>query len=492
MKNKINIVYAIFYLAIGVQSVPLENWRTPFYHIAVEQEEVSGSPSNMFWDDMTRAHIMHPSLWPDSASFAENHWTLEPAVTGTFSNEEFLTDNKANFHLDLLSDFRYRNLTVRGALDVDQSYKNDAYFVWKKDRVAAGRIEEAYLQYTGRHGFVRLGRVNRNWGPFYDRSILLSNNPFSYDAFEWQIYTSFLEFRHLFTAFPRIYSYMDSNGSKLNRYLSAHALNFIFSDWASVGVSEIVLFSCESGFPDLQYVNPFSIYSVINTNGEGAANLMLGFQGWLHPLTPKITLKAQVVFDDFQVDDEHILDQEPIHWAGDFGLYWIDLLPLQLNHHISFEYRYLSKWVYTVTNVNTSRGERYTYLGRSLGYQDIDGDFFSGSFTAVGKNFWAASIGMSLGRQDTNTITTPWPSDTLGYRDEDPLSERAHLKTTISAFAEVHGYFRNYCNMHLNLENRWIRDKGDKENSNDYKYDPRVSLTISLHYSDFFAIFKGK
>jgi hypothetical protein len=486
MSKKRVVVFWVAVFVVAVHSVPLENWRAPFYRIAVEQGEITGSPSGMFWDDMRAAYAMSPFLWPDSNGYAQDHWTFEPALIAVFSNEEFITGKNSNIHFDFLSDFRLKNLTVRTALDVDRSYTSDPYYVWKTDRIAAGLIEEAYLQYTGNHGFARLGRLKRNWGPFYDRSILLSNNPFAYDALEWQLHTSFFEFRHLFCAFPRRYSYVDTKWQKQDRYFAAHALNFIFGEWASIGVSETVLFSRESGFPDLQFVNPFSIYSVINTNGEGPANLMLGFQGWVHPFTDKITVKGQVVFDDFQVDDKSITDQEPMHWAGDFGIYWVDPLPMPLNHHISIEYRYLSKWMYTVTSANTFLGERYTYLGRSLGFQDIDGDFFKGAFTAVGNNFWAATLGMSLARKDTCTIDSLWPSDTLGYTKEEPLSKRAHLKTTLNVFAEMHGYFRDYCALHLCLENRWIRNR---KKSDEYTYDPRISLILSLHYCDFFWLF---
>ncbi len=491
---KTNCIYFIFFLTVQVFSGNLENWRQPFYRIAAEQQELTGSPSGMFWDDCGSAYIMDPVLWPDSGKYTQDHWTLEPALITTLSNEEFLSGKKGNVHLDVLSNFKFKNFTVRTVLDVDQNNKSDPEFVWKKDRVAAGLIEEAYVQYTGKHSFARLGRLKRNWGPFYDRSILLSNHSFAYDAFEWQLHTRFLEFRHLFTALPRYYSYIDTEKypgeiNQLDRYLSAHALNFIFGKWGSLGVSETVLFSRRNGFPDFQYINPFSIYSVLNTNLEGQANLMLGFQGWVHPFTPKITLKGQVVIDDFQVDDASALDKEPLHWAGDFGLYWVDLLPIPFNHHFSFEYKYLSKWMYTVTRGNTAQGERYTYLGKSLGDPDNDGDYFKGAFTAVGRNYWAASIGVSVTRKDTNTIRTPWYSDTLGYTKEDPLSKRAFLKSTVNAFLEAHGYFRNFCDIHVCLENRWIRDK---KKSSDYTYDPRITLRVSVHYSDLFVLFNKK
>jgi len=482
-------IAALFVLCILFRagSVPLENWRMPFFKIAAEQNEIAGSPSGMFWDDIGYSSIMSKSLRPDTSRFSRNHWMLEPAFSTAVSNDTFVTGKHQNIHFDLLSDFRFKNFSVRTVLDVDQSNKSDPGFVWKTDRIAAGLIEEAYLQYTGKYGFARLGRLKRCWGPFYDRSILLSNYPFAYDAFEWQFHTSFLEFRHLFSALPRLYSWKDTGGPNKDRYLVAHALNFMFGRWASVGVSETVLFSRESGLPDLQLVNPVSIYSVINTNAEGPANLMLGFQGWVHPFTDKITFKGQVVFDDFQVDDASIMDKEPMHWACDAGFYWVDPLLIPLNHHLSIEYRYLSKWMYTVSNGNTYNGERYTYLGRSLGYPENDGDWFRAAFTAVGKNYWAATAGLCVARKDTCTVMTPWFSDTLGYTKEERLSKRAHLKTTIAPFIEAHGYFRDYCDIHFGFESRWIRDKKEGD---DYSYDPRLSLTVSIHYCDFFLLFK--
>lgn len=489
--NKIIVQFlAISGSIVLSHAVPLENWRMPFYRIAVEQNEVSSSPSTMFWDDMPAADLFHSVLWSDSTKTGKRCWTVEPAFTEYISSDPFLSGKKFNAHVDAVSDFRYNRLLVRTALDVDQSSRHDPYYPWKKDRISAGRIDEAYVQYTGNHGFARLGRLNRNWGPFYDRSILLSNNPYSYDAFEWQFYCSFLEFRHLFTAFPYALSYWDTKNSLLNRYFSAHALNFIFGEWGSLGISETVIFSRVNGLPDLQFVNPFSIYTVINTNGEGNANLMVGFQGWVHPFSKKITLKGQIIFDDIQVDDKTAFDQEPTHWAGDFGLYWTDPFILQLPHNLAFEYRYLSRWVYTVTDANTYNGERYTYLGRSLGFEDIDGDFLKGAFTVAGNNYWAVTGGLSLTRKDTNTVSSLWHSDTgLGYRKEKRLSQRPTLKTTFSFLIQAHGYFKNYCDAHLSVENRWIQDK---RAASHYTYDPLFMLSVSIHYSNFLVKFRSQ
>lgn len=494
--NKSVMVTTLFSLlfVLSTWAVPLENWRHSFFDLASQYDNYKSSPSGLFWDDLNNNYsgIFNKSLWPDSSVYNVKHWIIEPALSVKASNDEFLSGKSYNFHFDALSDFQYGPLTVRIALDVDQEYQSDPYFPWMKQRGASGLIEEAYLQYTGKYGFARLGRLKRNWGPFPDRSILLSNNSFAYDAFEWAFQVPFLEFRHLFTALPNYHTYLDTGDptTKLNRYFAAHSLNFILGKYGSIGVSETVIFGRKDGFPDFQYINPFSIYSVLNTNGEGAANLMLGFQGWFHPYTPKITIKGQVVFDDFQVDNEDAADQEPTHWACDFGIYWSDPSPLPLKHKFSFEYRYLSKWMYTVSDPNTINGERYAYLGKSLGMQDIDGDRIFGEFSVIGDDFWAASLGLSLTRQDTNTIYTPWNSNAaLGYREETPLSERTHLKSTLSNHFKLIAYFKSYANIELLFENRWIKERHLK---NEYEYDPFISLSISAHYSGLAIRFKDR
>jgi hypothetical protein len=478
-------------LSLRANAVPLENWRFPFYRIAAERGEYRSSPSGMFWDDLRFAPAFDSSLWPDSAKYAANHVTLEPALGFEFASDSFITQDKYNLHFDMLADFRFKKLTVRAALDADRSYQSDPLYPGHLGRGAAGRIEEAYIQYAGTYGFARLGRLCRVWGPFPDRSILLSNNPYSYDAFDWQLHVPFLEFRHMVAAFPDKFSKRDTDSLTLSRFLTAHALNFIFGKWASIGISESVVFGRQNGFPDFQYINPVSIYTVINTNQEGVGNLMLGLQGWAHPFTEKVTLKGQVVFDDFQIDSEDSSDLEPTHWAFDVGASARDFLPFTLKHHAAVEYRYLSRWMYTVTVGNTARGERYSYAGKSLGYSTIDGDEFKASVSAIGNNYWAATVGGGFMRKDTNTLYTQWPANAagaLGYTEEAPLSERTNLETTISAFIEAHGYFRNFCALHAGLENRWIKNKGNVI-TNEYEYDPRFSLTITGHFSNFFLTF---
>lgn len=481
--------------ALSAQAVPLDNWRRPFYRIAAERGETASSPSRLFWDDLGQAGVFDTRLWPDSAAYGGNHLCFEPALAFEARTDTFTSGKSTNLHFDMLSDFRYEGLSVRAVLDADQEYSALPDYVWKQDRGAAGRIDEAYVQYSGDHGFARFGRINRSWGPFPGRSILLSDHPFTYDAFEWGAQLPFLEFRHLFAAFPRRRSHLDAAGGRINRYLTAHALNFIFGEWASVGVSETVLFTRDREFPDFHYLNPVGIYTVTNTNAEGGTgNLMLGFQGWGYPFTKKVLLRGQVVLDDIQVDNEDDQDQEPAHWACDVGGTWIDPLPLELKHHLTVEYRYLSKWMYTVDWNNTKIGGGYRYLGRSLGYPTIDGDELSVRLAAIGDNFWTATLGFGLARQDTNTIDTPWPDTSVGYfgyRREPSLSKRGNVSTTLSFPLAVSAYFRDFCDLQFELRNRWVENP-NHDRSPGFVYDPGLMVRVTAHYSDLVFRFERK
>jgi hypothetical protein len=320
---------------------------------------------------------------------------------------------------------------------------------------------------------------------------LLSNAAYSYDAFEFGLHSSIFEFRHMFAAFPQIGTNLDANINNLNRFLTAHSLNLVLGRFGTIGITETVLFTRDNGVFDFQYINPISIYSVVNTNGEGNGNLMLGFQWDIHPFVDNVAIKGQIILDDFQIDNKTAHDQEPTDWGGDFGIFWSDFLPYRLPHVLSLEYRLCSSWLYTVADGNTDNGERYTYLGKSLGYPTNDGDSLNLSFAIAGNNFWTGCLGFSYSRQGDNRVTSRWhDSDSgrtpgaLGYRNENPFP-RGIIEQNIGVTTEVRGYFRNWAYASLALCNRWIGNEGNVKSPMVYK--PAISLSLHAQYSNLFV-----
>jgi hypothetical protein len=493
----------VFSIAVATSnsfSVQLENWRQPYYNLANRLGCYSSSPSGMFWDDLgplpDSATFLDRSVWPDSGRTAANHWILEPAAFGSIGNTNDYFGKNSAVVATLLNDIRYKGFLTRQVIDVDSRFIGDPQYPWLHDRGTGARVSEAYLQYGFTYGFLRVGRLYRNWGPFADRSLILSANPYSYDGIEFGLHSSWFEFRHFFAAFATNGMGIDLDTTGASRYFTAHSLNLLLGRFGSVGVTESVVFGRKSGIPDLQYVNPVSVYFVTNTNGEGVGNLMEAFQWDLHPFTDKISLKGQILIDDIQIDNNGPGDRKPNHWGTDLGAFWNNFLPLSLPHGLSVEYRFLSRWVYTASDDNTANGERYTYLGRSLGFPTDDGDSLNLSFTIAGKNYWGSQVGLSYKRQGQGTVQSLWhddslsqadPSkysrDALGYRTE-PSIPSGIVESTFDVFVNLFGYYKNFVDFQATLHNRWVTNKGNIVSP--LVYDPQISVTLSLHYSDFF------
>jgi len=126
-------------------------------------------------------------LWPDSARFRKNHWSLEPSVSFSVRPTDTLfidtappishyvndrkqagqTQTTGSFWTSqVLNDIRYKNILVRQVLDVDSRNKTDLDYRGKTDRLAAGSIAEAYCQVDWKYGFFPAGRLNETGDRF--------------------------------------------------------------------------------------------------------------------------------------------------------------------------------------------------------------------------------------------------------------------------------------------------------------------------------------
>jgi hypothetical protein len=480
----------------GAGGVELNNWRLPYYRIASEMELASSSPSGMFWDDLVASSLFDSSMIPDSGAFARNHWTLEPAYALALQTPAPAAGRPLFWHFEVLNDIRYRNILARQTLAADRRYDNDPYYPAHPDRFARGRIEEAYLEADWRYGFIRFGRLARTWGPFVDRSLLLSSNPYTYDALEWQVHGPLFEFRQLFAAFVKNdHGAFDGSADNLTgRFLAAHALNVMIKKWVTLGIVETMLFHRENGFPDFQYVNPFDIYSVSNTNQEGSGNLMLGFQWNVHPGIENLSLRGQLLLDDIQVDRKTATDKEPSHWGLDAGVYWRDALPLAQHNLVKAGYRRSSEWIYTVSDNDLADGQGYTYLSKGIGAPRNDGDSAWVGFSVVGKNHWAATAALGYGRQGSNTVNSAWKdSDTAAHHQGLPYDYASTafpsgiVEKTFSFSLTGMAYWKDFVDLQFNINNRWIRNK-DHLSSSGAVYSPVVSLALGVHFSDFWVM----
>ncbi len=490
---------AVCLTVVQGEGVPLQSWRSAWAPALSELGLLRSSPSGLFWDllDCADPGLAAALAWPDSQQCAVDHWRLEPSLRGFADSRPYVDQRSVAGRFEVSNDIHYRRLFARQRLEVDSRWKGDSLYAWKTDRAAAGRIQEAWVQAKFDHAFVRFGRMRRCWGPLVDQSLVLSAAPYTFDALEWQVWGTFFEFRHLFAALDFGTSNLDTDSSKVQRYITAHALNLVLGDWVSVGVFESVVFARE-GMPDWQYVNPVGIYTVTNTNQEGAGNLMLGVQWRVHPFTKSLELLGQVLLDDIQVDNEDIGDQEPSHWGLDAAVYWRNPLPWRLRHAFRLRYTYLSRWLYLVSQSNTVDGERYTYLGEGIGVPVNDGDRWEAGFSAVSGKGWFARAGVVYGRNGGNTLVTPWNSgDTAnpgagynGYRTETSLRSDT-AEHSIEAYAEGRFAWRGIVDVGMCGAVRWVKNRDNTE-SDKFEFAPWIAGDVAVQYPFFKMVFGAR
>jgi len=466
-------------------ALPLGNWRMPFFKIASDFESSVSSPSRMFWDRIESATLFDSSLWNRKSFALERYWTSEPALTaGGKLHGESAGGSSPFYKGDFYHEAQYGNMRIGQSFGIHSRYEDDTLYPAHRDRSIRGRMEEAFLEYFWRHGFLRIGRMQRSWGPFPDRSLILSANPYSYDALEFQFHGGLFEFRHLFAPFSSHRSSWDSDdGTTLNRYLTAHSLNLKFGTWVTVGVTESVLFTRNKEFPDMQYINPVSLYSLVNANQEGNGNLLFAFQWNIHPVTEKVSLRGQVVLDDFQMDDRGATDKEPAHWGLDAGIFWYDpfcaLLPHR--HLIKMEYTHASPWLYTVPDADAAGGERYTYYGKSLGLSFTDGSLLSLGAVVVPSRLGAYGFSVSYGRRGGNTERSSWQdrNHTAGL----PFDTHEPVESRIAAGAQGYFYIKNLAAMCVQGDLGAVRNRGNRHRES-LSFDPSIALELTVHFSD--------
>ncbi|MBN1601248.1 MAG: hypothetical protein JW915_06545 [Chitinispirillaceae bacterium] len=487
MKLNFRFVSYIFILVSIVLAVQYDNWRKPFFFAAATGGYVrTSSPSLMFWDDLSSAPVFDSLIWFSDSQLNRNHLIVEPAFQFGYLEPAVAGYENSFLHGELLNEIRFYNLSIRQTADIDSRFEFDTYYPGHRQRGAHGRIEEAYCQLDWKYGFFRLGRLNRNWGPFPDRSLVLSTNPYTFDALEWQVHSSVFEFRHLVAAFPHQKTNWDTdNGTVWNRFFAAHSLSLMFGEWVTAGLTETVLFTRDKSFPDLQYVNPFSIYTVTNTNQEGDGNLMLAFNWDVHPFTKKVSLKGQLAFDDFQVDNEIETDKEPAHWGIDCGAYWYDPFAFKLKHTIYSEFTTLSEWMYTVPDNNSNNGERYIYLRKSLGYPENDLTRFTLGAQVIGCNYWLADARVSYSEKGNNNPNSQWNDHT--HFPGLPFDTLPDIKEKTFSFSlNARGYFRDYVDGWISAGGSWKKNKNNIKTEK-YNFDPIIQAGISVHFSDLYV-----
>ncbi len=288
-----------------------------------------------------------------------------------------------------------------GAMRVlaDRRMRVDPEFLGRRDRVLAGRAEEAYLGVGSRFATLQVGRVARSWGLPGQLGLMLSNGAYSYDHLYVRLGGDKVHLASVVTKLDDEFLNFTTD-TLAQRYFAAHRLGARLGQF-EIGISESAVHGGVGRSFDPTLANPaapifLSQYSdgkTINV-GFGADALWRGPQG--------LMLGGQLFVDDFQIDDCDLCGEPP----GIAVALIADGLRLPKGVRGFAAYTRVNALTYRAPD----RFERYTSRNVGLGQRNSDFDEFRAGFDigpllAMPVRFYAA-----FRRQGEGDYRLPYPA----------------------------------------------------------------------------------
>lgn len=254
----------------------------------------------------------------------------------TFSTTFY--ENQARFPQYL--DNRIRETRIVPGSLVPKPFKEDAYDYF---------FAEGFLSYTSRNNIfnVQFGQGKNFIGDGY-RSVLLSDNAFSYPFLKVTTNVWRVQYTNLFTKMKDI-RFLNQNGLFIDKYTSIHHLSARVNKRVYVGVFEAITYqdSLQTRGIDIEFLNPIIFYRPIESSlgSNSIANAMLGAD-----LRVKMN-NSSVFYGQFFLDEFNFskLREEQGWWGNKFG-YQLGVKIYDLvgaNSLLQLEYNAIRPYTYT-------------------------------------------------------------------------------------------------------------------------------------------------
>ena len=195
----------------------------------------------------------------------------------------------------------------------DTRLKWDPDWYGKQDRIIAGKASEAYISAQFRFGELFFGILDRNWGPSVVQGLLLSDSPYGPDHLSITLGTNGVRLDGIAT---QLNSLTDSAGLVHNRYMIVHRLwvhppgRWTFDVWEGsvlAGVGRQL---------EPWYLNLVNVGYITQVNTNANVNSFLGFDV---QRKDAVTVFAQGMLDDIQIDKKSAADQKPSSYGLTLG-----------------------------------------------------------------------------------------------------------------------------------------------------------------------------
>ena len=298
---------------------------------------------------------------PDAPFAARASAGLFATVQSSYTRELALGDDSSGVHPGgvLRLALRAGPMVAASRLAIDDRLQHDPLFTGRRDRAISGRAEDAYVAGQWRYGGIFFGRVARTLGPAPLTGLQLGATPYTYDHLHGRLGSHRL---HLSTVVARLDREIVSPDSVAERWMAVHRLAGRVGA-VELAMSEMMVWGGVARGLEFAYLNPLNFYDLSQYNETGDGNVSFAFDAaWR---TRRGTLGAQLLLDDFQIDECDTACDEPPSYGVTVTLEGAPLFGEQ-------------RWFASYTRVSNlayrapTSWERTAYRGVSLGRERSD------------------------------------------------------------------------------------------------------------------------
>jgi hypothetical protein len=267
--------------------------------------------------------------------------------------------------------FATPNVTLANRTRIDQDFKHDPNYAGDLSEAQDwlfGRVNDAYINLNYKGFELFYGRMHRNWGAINSPSLILSNNPYTYDHFLFSYRYKKLKISMIFARLEDLDSrtYVDPEEviSNARKYVVGHRLDIAFSEDFQMGFSEMATYGGKDRDIELAFFNPMNFYYGIQRNDNKQMNGFWAVDLFYKPLK-QLILYGQLLIDDIIVNNEPGVDDRA-RFPDRLGVMFSSRTGDMLLRGLNLDLTYTRIWNRTYQSKFTWENYHYRELG--LGY----------------------------------------------------------------------------------------------------------------------------
>jgi hypothetical protein len=297
------------------------------------------------------------------------HTSLFGAIGGTTRNEG---EHILNLEGSLL--YKQGNMQFVNQTGMDRSYLYDVKYpgeLSESEHWIYGRVSNAYMQYSNSDIKLFLGRVARNWGTVAEQSLILSDNPYTYDHIQLSYNNSHIRLSilasQLNTENALSYNAIDSTiipVQNVKRFLATHRLDIHLNSNLQLAFTETAIYGGQNATFDLSFLVPTNLYYDLQRNSDKPISGLWAMDIYYKP-KQNWQIYLQALIDDFIINNDPGIDDRAKH-PNRLGMQFKVSNANVLFEGLSTSLTYTKVWNHTYQSRDS--WENYHFKGLRLGY----------------------------------------------------------------------------------------------------------------------------